>query len=137
MTPRPDTASTFDNGHGDMWGWARTPGFNPMKLAAVVAGFAIFPPLGAAALIYFLVLAKRHRGWQGGRAGGCHARHRGYGWRNTAFEAHRRSVLDELEAEERAFAEYHAEQRRRRDQEAFDAFRASREPADGGDQPQA
>ena len=52
---------------------------------------------------------------------------------NVAFDEHREKVLNELEAERQAFAEHRAEQRRKRDQEAFDAFQAKRK--DEGDKP--
>ena len=53
--------STAARTPGQDWNnWARTPGFHPGKLLAVIAGFAIFPPLGVAALVYFI--------WSGRRA---------------------------------------------------------------------
>jgi hypothetical protein len=118
------------NHDGDYLGWARTPGFNPFKLMAVIAGFAIFPPLGAAALVYFIWNSRRHS-WSGHEA---HARGEGRSCGrgrmsrsgNAAFDEHRASVLNELEAERRAFAEHRAEQRRKHDQEAYDAFQAKR-----------
>lgn len=102
----------------------------PVKVAMVVGGFLIFPPLGLAALAYF---ALRHKfgpgGWEGrGWGGHRHGRHGGHGGGcgrgrgpdrgdddrrdreapatgNTAFEARRREVLDKLEAERRKLAE--------------------------------
>jgi Protein of unknown function (DUF2852) len=121
---------------GDYLWWARTPGFNPFKLLAVLAGFAVFPPLGIAALVYFIWNSRRHS-WQGreawGAGRGCG--HRGHMSRtgNTAFDEHREKVLSELEEERKAFAEYRAEQRRKRDQDAFDAFQEKRKT--DGDKP--
>ena len=68
-------------GHGFRRGrsgfdWATTPGFHPGKLAAVVVGTALFPPLGLAALAYFLWNHRRYANAggpmpfaQGGRCG--------------------------------------------------------------------
>jgi Protein of unknown function (DUF2852) len=118
---------------GDYLWWAKTPGFNPFKLLAVLAGFAIFPPLGVAALVYFIWNSRRHA-WQGREAwaSGRGCGHRGRMGRtgNTAFDEHREKVLSELEEERKAFSEYRAEQRRKRDQDAFDAFQEKRK-ADG------
>lgn len=118
-------ATTARNAGQDWSSWATRPGFHPGKLLAVIAGFAIFPPLGVAALVYFIWSSKRAY-WAGsadGRAnfGGCGMRRRGTG--NTAFDAHRAKVLEELEAEREAFRAYRAEERAKRDQADFDAFR--------------
>ncbi len=142
----------FGHGRGDAFGWAKRPGFNPFKALAVVAGFAVFPPLGIAALVYFVWNERRFRhsgqgfagqGFAGqgfgGRGFGGHGfegrhgcgRGRGMGRTgNVAFDEHRAKVLNELEAERQAFAEHRAEQRRKRDQETFDAFQAARSKAD-------
>ena len=120
----------WHNSDGDYFAWAKTPGFNPFKLLAVIAGFAIFPPLGIAALVYFLWNGRRHGGhWRHhakGEGMGCGHRGRMNRTGNAAFDEHREKVLSELEAERQAFAEHRAEQRRKRDQEAFDAFQAKR-----------
>lgn len=121
----------------DYFEWARTPGINPMKVVAVVAGFAVFPPLGVAALVYFLWKSKRDRwnseyayagGHGHGHRHGCgRGRHRWTG--NAAFDAHQEEVMENLRAEREAFRTFREEQRRKRDQEAYDAFRAARTPA--------
>jgi hypothetical protein len=115
--------------HGDYLWWAKTPGFNPFKLLAVLAGFAIFPPLGIAALVYFIWNSRRHS-WQGREAWasgrGCGHRGRMHRSGNTAFDEHREKVLNELEEERQAFAEHRAEERRKRDREAFEAFQEKR-----------
>ena len=122
------------NADGDHFAWAKSPGFNPYKLLAVIAGFAIFPPLGIAALVYFIWNSRRHGAhWRSGRSMGCGHRGRMNRTGNVAFDEHREKVLNELEAERQAFAEHRAEQRRKRDQEAFDAFQAKRKEA--GDKP--
>jgi Protein of unknown function (DUF2852) len=120
----------FDRDGDYLW-WAKTPGFNPYKLLAVIAGLAIFPPLGIAALVYFIWNGRRHGGhWRGERGMGCGHRGRMNRTGNAAFDEHREKVLNELDAERQAFAEHRAEQRRKRDQEAFDAFQEKRK-ADG------
>ena len=121
--------------YNDSFGWAKRPGFNPYKALAVVAGLAIFPPLGIAALVWFIWNERRwHRGGHGPR--GSEGRH-GCGHRggmrrtgNVAFDEHRAKTLKDLEDEQQAFAEHRFEQRRKRDQEAFEAFQAKRK-ADG------
>lgn len=123
--------------NGDYLWWAKTPGFNPFKLIAVIAGFAIFPPLGIAALIYFLWIGKR---WRHGAAGGerwaghgCRGGRHGMGRTgNAAFDEQQAKAREELDAERRAFEEFRAEERRKRDAAAFEAFKASR-PAPNDD----
>lgn len=132
---------TSQNGHGysrnhwqdhDYLAWAKTPGFNPMKLAAVVAGFAIFPPIGVAALLYFLWASRRSYGYGPAYAmGEGHHRHRGCGrgrsrWTgNAAFDEHQAEIMQNLRAEREAFRAYREEKRRNRDREAYDSFRAA------------
>ena len=116
----------------DYLGWARTPGFNPLKAVAVVAGFAIFPPLGAAVLLYFVLhhffwkVRRGHFGESGpafAMGGGCGHGGRGRWTGNAAFDQHQAEVMESLRAERQAFQAYRAEVRRKRDQEAYDAFR--------------
>ena len=136
-TASAEHGSGWRNRDGDHFAWAKTPGFNPYKALAVVAGFAIFPPLGIAALVYFLWNGRRHGGhWRHhamGEGRGCGHRGRMNRTGNAAFDEHREKVLSELEAERQAFAEERAADRRRRDQEAFDAFQAKRKAE--GDKP--
>jgi Protein of unknown function (DUF2852) len=129
----------YRHGRGDTFGWAKRPGFNPFKALAVVAGLAVFPPLGIAALVYFVWNERRFRhGSEGFGGHGFEGRHgcsrgRGMGRTgNVAFDEHRAKVLNELEEERRAFAEHRAEQRRKRDQEAFEAFQTARGKTGGG-----
>lgn len=123
----------------DYFAWAKTPGFNPMKLAAVVAGFAVFPPLGVGALLYFMWnrrRADRYGNWNDhavaggprhGFGGGCgrgrnmHRRWTG----NRAFDEHQMEVMQNLRSEREAFWSFREEQRRKRDAEAYEAFRNS------------
>lgn len=122
------------NGQHDPMGWAKRPGFNPMKALAVVAGFAVFPPLGVGALAWFIWNERRWRhenpgfsAYDGEGRRMCGRGRHGHGWRtgNTAFDQHSAQVMEDLAAQRRAFHEYRAEERRKRDQAAFDAFQAS------------
>ncbi len=123
----------------------------PVKALTVLAGFAVFPPLGLGALAWFVWRARQRRWDWGGHEpafagfGSGHRRGRGHHhrrWRgddagsgggtgNAAFEARRREVLDQIEAERRkleeeaqAFADFRARERRARDQQTYDRFRA-------------
>lgn len=131
------------NQNKDYFAWARAPGFNPMKAAAVVAGFAVFPPLGAAALLYFLWANRRHHtgsGWSHDPAfatSGDHGTWRGCGrgrhmhrrWTgNRAFDEHQMEVMQNLRTEREAFWSFREDERRKRDAEAYQAFRNSRQP---------
>jgi Protein of unknown function (DUF2852) len=119
--------------------WATTPGFHPGKVAAVVLGAALFPPLGIAALGYFLWNSRRYANAdgpnsfaQGGRCG-----HRGMGGRmgrrgmrssgNSAMDDHTSKVLNELRETRHEFAEHRAADTAKRDAEAFAQFQAARE----------
>ena len=121
--------------------WAKAPGINPLKVVTVIAGFAIFPPLGVAALAYFIWNERRYgRGrWRHGFAhegGGRHCGRGGMGRTgNSAFDEHRRKAMDDLEEERKAFAEHREAIRRERDREAFEAFAAKRAEAKPDDKP--
>jgi hypothetical protein len=125
------------NDRGDRFGWATTPGFNVPKFLAVLASFAVFPPLGLGVLAYFLWNSRRHRWdrqtWGGpshAYAGRCGGMGRRMGMRpsgNSAFDEHAAKVMNELRETRSAFAEYRAEARRRRDAEAFESFQAAQE----------
>jgi hypothetical protein len=135
--------------HGEHFGgrrpdflWAlKSPGINPPKVIATLAGFAIFPPLGVAALAYFWWNSRQNAGGPYAFAGGPGhqgpRRHFGCGrgrgrTGNEAFDEHQAGVLNTLYAERQAFADHRAAQRRKRDQEAYDAFRAAQaKPQDG------
>ncbi len=143
MTYENKSEDTASNNHGqhrrwghygqgqDAFAWAKSPGPNPMKAAAVIGGFLIFPPLGVLALGYFIWNNRRYSGspQMAGNGHGCSGRGFRGGMRgstgNHAFDAHRESVLRGLEEERQAFQEQRLEQRRKRDQEAYDAFRAA------------
>ena len=99
----------------------------PLKILAVVGAFWVAPPLGLAALGYFV--------WRKVAGRGC-AEGRGRDWRsqawrgrssgNSAFDEKRRETLQALEDEAKAFAEFERKQREARDREAFERFAAER-----------
>lgn len=100
----------------------------PLKLLAVGAAFLICPPLGLAALAFTL-----WRGW----GGGC----RGFGGRgpgfrrfgetgNSALDEKRRETLKALDEEAEAFAEFRREERKARDREVYERFKAGRSEAE-------
>ena len=128
------------HGGSPLW-WATTPGFHPLKALAVVGGFLIFPPLGVAALLFFLWNWRRH-GSPGSPyfAAGGPGSGRGCGWRhgrgstgNAAFDEHRDQILSDLDEERRAFGQHQADEQRKRDQEVYDRFKTDQ--AKGGDKP--
>ena len=131
---------------GDPLGWAKQPGFHPLKAVAVVAGLALFPPLGVLTLGYFLWNNRQHAWGQGqgdrGFAGGPGIR-RGCGGRgmrgpftgNQAFDEHQLEQINKLREERQAFHEHRAEQRRKRDMEAYEAFRTAQSNKPAGDEP--
>jgi hypothetical protein len=122
--------------------------WHPLHIAAVVAGFLIWWPLGLAALIYFIWAGRfpgeRLRdGFERARdrarhefGGFARDRNGAGGWSgtgNAAFDDYRRETLRRLEEERRrldeesrAFAEFVANLRRARDKEEFDRFMADR-----------
>lgn len=130
--------------HPDHWPF-------PAKALAVLAGFAIFPPLGLLGLGYFIWRARSRRwdwqGWDQPHADARPHRHRrghgpGAGTGNAAFEVRRREVLEQIEAERRkldeeaqAFAEFRGREREARDQATYDRFMADK--AKRGDEPPA
>jgi Protein of unknown function (DUF2852) len=134
----------FKHHNGDAFGWAKRPGFNPMKAVAVVAGLAIFPPVGLAALAYFIWNERRFRregaeshGHGSMRQGGCgHRRGNRHGLDRTgiaAFDDHRAKVMQDLEDERSAFEQHRADERRKRDEEAYAAFKVKQANKDGAE----
>ena len=126
---------------GDPLAWARQPGFHPLKAVAVVAGFALFPPLGVLTLGYFLWNGRRHAWGHGGPAyaggrgmmGRCGGRGPFTG--NQAFDEHQMEQITKLREERRAFHEHRAAARAKRDQEVYEAFRAAKAEKPAGDEP--
>jgi len=135
-----------DGQHGwDGLSWATRPGFHPLKALTVLGGFAIFPPLGVLALGYFLWNSRSSFGrpyghgaeqFAGGpgRGRGCGRGHRMRGrfTGNAAFDEHQAEVINKLREERRAFFEYRMAERRKRDQEAYDAFRSAEKSSGEG-----
>lgn len=144
----------------DRWSWATRPGFHPLKALTVLGGFALAPPLGVLALGYFLwnsrhsfghhygpgPSAEQFAGGPGmssgmgrGRCGGGYRGMRRWSSGNEAFDRHARETMEKLRDERRAFFEYRANERAKRDQQAYDAFRAAQDGAASskdGDLPQ-
>ena len=133
----------FDQHNGDWLSWARQPGFHPLKVVATVGAFAVFPPLGVLTLGYFLWNSRR--GWghgpqfaggpaawsgRGGRCGG--GRMGRWSTGNDAFDEHQREQFMKMREERHAFAEHRMAEKKKRDQDAYDAFRAAEaaKPAD-------
>jgi len=98
----------------------------PAKALAVGVAFLVFKPLGLAALVYFLLDARRRRGFRPSFASSWGGHPTG----NSAFEERRRETLKRLDEEAKDFAEFARKQREARDRETFDRFQAER-GADG------
>ena len=121
----------------DGMSWATRPGFHPLKALTVLGGFAILPPLGVLALGYFLWNSRasfgRHYGPGPEQFAGGPGMGRGCGGRgmrgrftgNQAFDEHQAKEINKLREERRAFFEYRMAERRKRDQQAYDAFRSA------------
>jgi hypothetical protein len=143
-TENPSTSDRFEHHRGhrhaggpgwDGMSWATRPGFHPLKALTVVGGFAIFPPLGVLALGYFLWNSRhsfgRHHGPDAeqfaggpGMGRGC-GRGRGMRGRftgNSAFDDHQAEAINKLREERQAFYEFRVAERRKRDQQAYEAF---------------
>ena len=52
---------------------------------------------------------------------------------NAAFDEHQAEVINKLREERRAFFEYRMAERRKRDQQAYDAFRSAQTSSGEGD----
>jgi hypothetical protein len=105
-------------------------------IALIVLGFALFWPLGLAAL-FFVVFSGRARAWKMEQRGRWHnARSRGFCWNgggghgnssgNAAFDEYREQTLRRLEEEQKEFFEYLERLRKAKDKEEFDRFMADR-----------
>jgi Protein of unknown function (DUF2852) len=112
--------------------WPRKA-WTPWEIAAMVAGFVLFWPVGLA-ILFWILWTKRHGTppWVG-RLAGAFNTGAGRASGNSAFEEWKRSELERLEQERRKLAE--AEQefaafldqlKRARDREEFDRFMAAR-----------
>ena len=107
-----------------------------VPILAMVAGFALWWPLGLAVLAAWKLAARAGLpiGWEWRRRDRQLAASTG----NTAFDAHRSAVLERLEAERRAlddqqreFGDFLDQLKRARDRAEFDRFMQGRGPAAG------
>ncbi len=119
----------------------------PAWLAAMVLGFIVFWPAGAAILAYMLWSGRMNCGWHGGRGHGrwegrfaerferarCRVeeevRNFGRGTPssgNKAFDDYREATLKRLEEEEREFRAFLDRLRQAKDKSEFDQFMAER-----------
>ncbi len=103
-------------------------------IALIVLGFALFWPVGLAAL-FFVMFSGRARVWRMERRGRWHnARGRGFAWGscamhssgNAAFDEYRAQTIRRLEDEQKEFFEYLERLRQAKDKEEFDRFMADR-----------
>lgn len=130
--------------------WGSSPGWagpwwrgGPLWIAAVVAAFMIWWPLGLGLLAFLIGSGRmgcRSRAFRGGPWGGAGAGWCGpWGaWRslcgegagpssgNRAFDEYRAETLRRLDEEQRSFAEFLERLRSAKDKSEFDAFMAER-----------
>ncbi len=139
-------ASTAGNGaasRGASWarrtqGWL--DGHGPMAwIAAMVAGFVLFWPVGLALVFYMTATGRWGRKGCGrtGRMRGAAAAFRSSG--NSAFDAYKADTLRRLEEEQGSFEAFLGRLREAKDKAEFDQFMTDRArtardatPADGG-----
>jgi hypothetical protein len=98
-------------------------------MALIVLGFAIFWPIGLAALA-FVMFSGRLRSWKCQNRGRWHnmeARWSSSG--NAAFDEYRRETIRRLEEEQKEFQEYLEKLRQAKDKAEFDQFMADRRRA--------
>ena len=120
--------------------------WSPLQIAAVIAGFIVWWPLGLGALAYFLWndRVSRDRVREGfekmkSEFSGFGMDRRGWSTSgNSAFDDYREETLRRLEEERRkleeegrAFTEFMRNLRRARDKEEFDRFMAERNASRG------
>jgi len=127
QAPNADGGPSFAGGCGHAFGRGFGPPL-PLKILAVVAAFWVAPPLGLAALGYFIWRkVQGRRAWAEGHAQDWRSHWgRGRSSGNSAFDEKRRETLQALQDEAKAFAEFERQQRERQDREAFDRFVAER-----------
>ncbi len=106
--------------------WAHNGPPPPVKALGVLVAFLIFPPLGILALAFL-----GWRAWQRHQNGESPFIRQGVG--NSAFRAHRREVLNKLDAEARELAAHERAEREARDRAALDAFRIAQAAKAGND----
>ena len=120
--------------------WSLSPEmrrWKPFEIGAIVVGFLVYWPLGAAFLGWKLWKLKKAGAWDfPARSFGGFGFDPGFTSGNSAFDAYKRETLARLEEERRkldeeahAFAEFVEELKRAKDREEFDAFMAKRRNA--------
>lgn len=104
-------------------------------IAAMVAGFVVFWPIGLALVAYMTITSK----WQLARGCSRHKGMRGMGWRamrgtgNAAFDAYKEDTLRRLEEEQQAFEDFLRRLREAKDKAEFDQFMDERSRRNGTD----
>ncbi|HEY0235073.1 MAG TPA: DUF2852 domain-containing protein [Afipia sp.] len=139
-------------GHSPFDGWRRGP--HPGQIILVIAAFAIWWPLGLAALAFTFWRTKmgcwNHHGrfadkmermqWKMERMRGVMEGRGFYGPSsgNRAFDDYRMETLRRLEEEQKEFRDFLDRLRHAKDKEEFDAFMAQHrpKPSSSDDQPQ-
>lgn len=104
----------------------RTGRWTPLSVVAVVLGFAVWWPVGLAAIAYVLWGGSFDDAVNDAIAGikGMARRQTGGSSGNAAFDAYREETLQRLEEEQAAFNEYVEKLRQARDREEFERFMA-------------
>ncbi len=97
-------------------------------IAAMVAGFIVFWPLGLLLLGYMIWSGRMGCSTRRSRWKGHWARPTG----NTAFDDYREQTLKRLEEEQGAFESFLARLRKAKDQAEFDQFMEDRRRGNGG-----
>ncbi|KIT16967.1 DUF2852 domain-containing protein [Jannaschia aquimarina] len=93
-------------------------------IAAMIAGFILFWPIGLALVLYMTFANK----WSLGRSHKSRSMSRMTGGTgNTAFDAYKADMLRRLEDEQRAFEEFLERLREAKDKAEFDQFMDERE----------
>ena len=99
----------------------------PVKVLGVLVAFAIFKPLGVAALAFLGWKAWQHH--QNGESTGFGpfgGQNHMMGVQNSAFRAHARDTMTQLQTEARDLAAHERAEREARDLAALEAFRAAK-----------
>lgn len=111
--------------------------WKPVEIGAIVVGFLLYWPVGAALLGWKLWKLKKAGAWDFPKQPfGRFDFDAGFSSGNTAFDAYKRETLARLEEErrklaeeERAFASFMDDLKRAQDRESFDRFMAARRGA--------
>jgi hypothetical protein len=127
----------------------------PAWIAAMIAGFVLFWPVGLTILAYMIWSGRMHCGWHGGRGrwdsrfadkfdrargrfeGQMRGFGRGYSSGNKAFDDYREATLKRLEEEETEFRTFLDKLRHAKDKVEFDQFMAERRDRPGSTETQS